>query len=34
MRMRHKPWAEDYLKSHSDIVDIDGSRLWAYPRMV
>ncbi|MCD8899257.1 tRNA (guanosine(46)-N7)-methyltransferase TrmB [Staphylococcus gallinarum] len=26
MRMRHKPWAEDYLKSHSDIVDIDGSR--------
>lgn len=26
MRMRHKPWAEDYLKAHSDIVDIDGSR--------
>ncbi|MCG7338414.1 tRNA (guanosine(46)-N7)-methyltransferase TrmB [Staphylococcus sp. ACRSN] len=26
MRMRYKPWAEDYLKSHSNIVDIDGSR--------
>ena len=26
MRMRYKPWAEDYLKSHPDIVDTDGSR--------
>ena len=25
MRMRYKPWAEDYLKSHPDIVDTDGS---------
>jgi tRNA (guanine-N7-)-methyltransferase len=25
MRMRYKPWAEDYLKSHPNIVDIDGS---------
>lgn len=24
MRMRYKPWAEDYLKAHTDIVDIDG----------
>jgi tRNA (guanine-N7-)-methyltransferase len=24
MRMRHKPWAEDYLKSHPNIVDLDG----------
>src|SRR5699024_3803042 len=24
MRMRYKPWAEDYLKSHSDLVDMDG----------
>ncbi|UXR70934.1 MULTISPECIES: tRNA (guanosine(46)-N7)-methyltransferase TrmB [unclassified Staphylococcus] len=23
MRMRHKPWAEDYLREHPDIVDID-----------
>lgn len=26
MRMRNKPWAEDYLLSHSDIVSIDLSR--------
>src|SRR5699024_10091044 len=25
MRMRYKPWAEDYLKSHPDIVDTDVS---------
>ncbi|PTF53512.1 tRNA (guanosine(46)-N7)-methyltransferase TrmB, partial [Staphylococcus cohnii] len=24
MRMRYKPWAEDYLKSHPSIVDVDG----------
>ncbi|MCS4485315.1 tRNA (guanosine(46)-N7)-methyltransferase TrmB [Staphylococcus americanisciuri] len=23
MRMRHKPWAEDYLREHPEIVDID-----------
>ena len=26
MRMRYKPWAEDYLKKEPNIVDIDGSR--------
>lgn len=25
MRMRYKPWAEDYLKKEPNIVDIDGS---------
>ncbi|PTE80472.1 tRNA (guanosine(46)-N7)-methyltransferase TrmB [Staphylococcus equorum] len=25
MRMRYKPWAEDYLKSHPELVDMDGS---------
>ncbi|MCU5746137.1 tRNA (guanosine(46)-N7)-methyltransferase TrmB [Staphylococcus sp. SQ8-PEA] len=25
MRMRYKPWADDYLKEHQDIVDIDGT---------
>ena len=25
MRMRYKPWAEDYLKSHPSIVDVDGT---------
>ena len=25
MRMRYTPWAEDYLKSHPELVDMDGS---------
>lgn len=25
MRMRYKPWAEDYLKSHPELVDMDGN---------
>ncbi|WP_251519762.1 tRNA (guanosine(46)-N7)-methyltransferase TrmB [Staphylococcus sp. Marseille-Q6910] len=25
MRVRYKPWAEDYLKSHPEIVDMDGA---------
>ena len=25
MRVRYKPWAEDYLKEHPDLVDMDGS---------
>lgn len=25
MRMRYKPWADDYLKEHSSLVDIDGT---------
>ena len=25
MRVRYKPWAEDYLKDHPDLVDMDGS---------
>ena len=25
MRVRYKPWAEDYLKNHPDLVDMDGS---------
>lgn len=24
MRVRYKPWAEDYLKEHPDLVDMDG----------
>ncbi|MBO1199607.1 tRNA (guanosine(46)-N7)-methyltransferase TrmB [Staphylococcus simiae] len=24
MRVRYKPWAEDYLKDHPDLVDLDG----------
>lgn len=24
MRVRYKPWAEDYLKEHPDLVDLDG----------
>lgn len=27
MRMRYKPWAEDYLKKEPNIVDIDGSHV-------
>ena len=23
MRVRYKPWAEDYLKNHPDLVDMD-----------
>ena len=23
MRVRYKPWAEDYLKEHPDLVDMD-----------
>ncbi len=25
MRVRYKPWAEDYLKNHPDLVDMDGA---------
>ena len=25
MRVRYKPWAEDYLKEHPDLVDMDGT---------
>ena len=25
MRVRYKPWAEDYLKNHPDLVDMDGT---------
>lgn len=25
MRVRYKPWAEDYLKEHPNLVDMDGS---------
>ena len=24
MRVRYKPWAEDYLKDHPELVDMDG----------
>ncbi|MBM9749165.1 tRNA (guanosine(46)-N7)-methyltransferase TrmB, partial [Staphylococcus aureus] len=24
MRVRYKPWAEDYLKGHPELVDMDG----------
>ena len=24
MRVRYKPWAEDYLKEHPNLVDMDG----------
>ena len=27
MRVRYKPWAEDYLKNHPDLVDMDGACL-------
>ena len=25
MRVRYKPWAEDYLKEHPNLVDMDGA---------
>lgn len=25
MRVRYKPWAEDYLKGHPELVDMDRS---------
>ena len=25
MRLRNKPWAEDYLRKHDNVVDIDGT---------
>ncbi|HAR3917439.1 TPA: tRNA (guanosine(46)-N7)-methyltransferase TrmB, partial [Staphylococcus aureus] len=24
MRVRYKPWAEDYLKDHPELVDMEG----------
>lgn len=24
MRVRYKPWAEDYLKDHPELADMDG----------
>lgn len=26
MRVRYKPWAEDYLKDHPELVDMEGQR--------
>ena len=33
MRVRYKPWAEDYLRT-SNLVDMDGAHLWKNVRVV